>query len=54
MWSISVLRRTGRAELASVDLIPTNLPMAAAFEFTLRAKAAVELSCVPFHLSDCA
>lgn len=28
-----------------MDLIPTNIPMAAAFEFTLRAKAAAELSC---------
>lgn len=28
-----------------MDVIPTNIPMAAAFEFTLRAKAAAELSC---------
>lgn len=35
-----------------MGLIPTNIPMAAAFEFTLWAKAAAELSCA-IYLTVC-
>lgn len=35
-----------------MGLIPTNIPMAAAFEFTLQAKAAAGLSCA-IYLTVC-